>query len=315
MIAAVAVMSEIAFRTENPSGLPRLPDPGLGRAALRTPRRDAGDRRRGRLRGLEHHALPRAVRRRLGHAQRPHHPALHRRRGTVDAGPRRPRLRAQPLRRGARRVAGTARRGLRRRAPAARAQPPRRRPAAPERARRAAGDGGRARARGRTTRRRRCSRTPRPRWSSPSTSCASCRTASSRRSCPTWASRGAQGDRPPLVRAGHLRREAADRALRRHRRGDGVLRVRRGAHQRAEARARLLGAGPADRDERRRPARDRRRRHRRCDRGRRRWPRRTARPCRGARRNLRRRQPRRARNPRLRDAAAAPARRRAAALS
>ena len=148
MLAAVAGMSQIAFRSREPAGLSRLPGAGLGRAALRPPRRHAGDRRRGRLRGLEHHALPRAVRLRLDHAQRPHDPALHRRGGTVDAVPRRAGLRAQAVRRGARRLARPARQGVGHRAPTTRTQPARRRPTAPHRARRAARARRRSRARG-----------------------------------------------------------------------------------------------------------------------------------------------------------------------
>ena len=95
MLAAVAGMSEIAFRSETPAGLSRLPGAGLGRGALRPPRRDARDRRRGRLRGLEHDALSRAVRVRLDHAERAQYPALHRRGGAVDAVPRRAGRRAR----------------------------------------------------------------------------------------------------------------------------------------------------------------------------------------------------------------------------
>ena len=128
-------LSELALRSDRPLAYLVFPALGLGRAALRAARRHAG------LAvavgfavwNTTHYHGPFVVR--LDHAQRPQRPALHRRGGAVDAVPRRAGLRAQEVRRAARRVPRPADRGVRHRAATTRAQPPRRRPAAPDRAR------------------------------------------------------------------------------------------------------------------------------------------------------------------------------------
>ena len=164
------------------AGLSRLPRPGLGRGALRPPRRHARDRRRGRLRGLEHHALSRTVRVRLDLDQRAQYPALHRRGGAGDAVPRRARRRAQAVRRAARRLTRPARQGVGHRATTARTQPARRRPTAPHRARHPARARRQSRPRGPRAGGAGTRRRPQTRWSSRSTSYASSRGASIHRS-------------------------------------------------------------------------------------------------------------------------------------
>ena len=253
MLAAVAASSEIAFRSERPLAYLVFPALVWAGAALRPPRRDARDRGRGRLHRLEHHPLPRSVRLRLDHAQRPQRPSstsrwrrsrrcasppwspsAERFAERLDASRARlvnasdterrrlehnlhdgaqQRLTALAIRLGL--AAERARDAHEADAPVARSSGHRGDP----RDRRAA----RARA---TESIRRCSPTTasRPR----------CESVAARSTVPVALLRAALG------------------ALRRERRGDRVLRVRRGGHQRAEARAtpRRYASAPS-----RRPAR------------------------------------------------------------
>ena len=81
------------------------------------------------LHRLEHDPLRRAVPLRVGHPQRAQHPALHRRRRTVDALSGRGRRRARAVRHAARRVPLAAHLGFGQRSPSVRARSPRRRAA------------------------------------------------------------------------------------------------------------------------------------------------------------------------------------------
>ena len=92
----------------DPGHVPGLPAADLGRASLRAARRNARRRHHRGLHRLERDALPRPVPLRVGHAQRPQHAALHRRRSALDAQPGRGRQRARALRLAARRLPGRA---------------------------------------------------------------------------------------------------------------------------------------------------------------------------------------------------------------
>ena len=271
MLAAVAAMSEIAFRSENP--LAYLVFPALGWAALRFGRRGATL------------AITVAVGFAVWNTTHYHGPfvfdsitlsVLNTQLYIAVAAlstlsPRRAGVRAQAVRRATRRLPRPAGQGGGHRAPATRAQPPRRRAAAPDRARHPAGVGGRhardepraGRAGARGGRRARSF--------SRSTSCASSRTASSRRCSPTAASPWRSGSIAARSTVPIDVGELPSGALRRRRGSDRVLRVAEAVtNAQKHARASSIRVRAVD-DAGHPPARDRRRRRRRGDRARRRW--------------------------------------------